>query len=120
MSYLFVFLTVIFTVYGQVVLKWQVMIHPELSIAGGKPVQVILAILQNPWVVSAFAAAFAASLCWIAALSKLPLSKAYPFTAMSFPAIALLSYFMFSESLTFEKLAGTALVMAGIVVLARG
>lgn len=120
MSYLFVSLTILFTVYGQVVLKWQVATNPELSISNGKPLGVLLAILQNPWVVSAFAAAFAASLCWIAALSKLPLSKAYPFTALSFPLITLLSYVFFNEAITAPKLVGTGLVIAGIVVLARG
>lgn len=119
MSYVFVALTVLFTVYGQVVLKWQVSIHPELSISTGKPMGVLLGIALNPWVLSAFAAAFVASLCWIAALSKLPLSKAYPFTALSFPVITLLSYLFFQEAITLPKLLGTTLVVAGVFILSQ-
>jgi multidrug transporter EmrE-like cation transporter len=118
-SYLFVIFTVLLTAYGQVVLKWQVGLNPALSISRGKPIDVIVAIFVNPWVLSAFAAAFAASLCWIAALSKLPLSKAYPITALSFPLIGLLSFLVFGEAITWAKAAGTLLICLGIVVLAQ-
>lgn len=119
MSYVFVVLTVLLTAYGQVVLKWQVGLHPALSIAHNKPLGVLAAILMNAWVISAFAAAFAASLCWIAALSKLPLSTAYPITALSFPLIGALSFLIFGEAISGAKVAGTVLICLGIVVLAQ-
>ncbi len=118
-AYVFIALTIAFTVYGQLILKWQVGLDPALSLSGGKPWGLLIAIATNAWVVSAFAAAFAASLCWMTALSKLPLSKAYPFTALSFPVIALLSWWIFGESLGWQKVAGTGLVCAGILVLSR-
>lgn len=51
-----------------------------------KPMEA-LAILLNPWVITAFVATFLASICWIEALSYMPLTNAHPFTALSFPLI---------------------------------
>ena len=118
MSYVFVALTILFTVYGQMVLKWQVSLRPDATLQGLDP-RAIASLLLNPWVISAFAAAFAASLCWMAALSKLPLSKAYPYTALSFPLVALLATWLFNDSWDGAKIAGTALIILGIIVLSR-
>lgn len=118
MGYTFILLTVLFTVYGQLILKWQV------GLAGGAPdgitgkLQFLFHIVLNPWVVSGLASAFVASLCWMLALSKLPLSTAYPFTAASFLLILVFGAVFFNESITAGKLIGTLLIMAGIAVMA--
>ncbi|MBU8975645.1 EamA family transporter [Lysobacter sp. FW306-1B-D06B] len=118
MSYVFIALTILLTVYGQIVLKWQVGLNPTATIEN-LTLRPILTLLLNPWVISAFAAAFGASLCWMAAISRLPLSKAYPFTALSFPLVALLAAWLFHENFDMHKVGGTALVIAGVIVLSR-
>lgn len=118
MSYLFIACTVLLTVYGQIVIKWQIGLRPEIATEGMNARSAAL-LLMNPWIISAFVAAFGASLFWMAALSKMPLSKAYPFTALSFPLIAILAALFFRESFDLHKLAGTALIIAGVVVLSR-
>lgn len=118
MNYLFIACTVLLTVYGQLMIKWQVGLRPEIA-AEGLTARNIVALLTNPWIISAFAAAFGASLFWMAALSRMPLSKAYPFTALSFPLIALFAVWIFHESFDLNKLAGTALIVAGVLVLSR-
>ncbi|MEI2794931.1 EamA family transporter [Pseudoxanthomonas sp. F11] len=118
MSYLFIACTIFLTVYGQVVIKWQVGLHPAIA-ADGLSAKSIVSLLLNPWIISAFAAAFGASLFWMAALSRMPLSKAYPFTALSFPLIALLATWLFREHFDLNKLLGTALIVAGVLFLSR-
>ncbi len=118
MSYLFIACTVLLTVYGQVVIKWQVGLRPEIA-ADGLNTRNVIMLLCSPWIISAFAAAFGASLFWMAALSRMPLSKAYPFTALSFPLIALLAALIFHEQIDLNKMAGTALIVAGVLVLSR-
>ena len=117
MAYLFIALTILLTVYGQLVLKWQVGLHPHLL----SPLSArnILTVLLNPWVISAFGAAFAASLCWMGAISRLPLTKAYPFMAINFLLVAILATWMFNESMDGYKVAGTLIIMLGVVVLSR-
>ncbi|TNJ33848.1 EamA family transporter [Arenimonas terrae] len=118
MSYVFIALTIVLTVYGQLVLKWQASKRPDATLAGMNP-EAMLSLLLNPWVISGFAAAFAASLCWMAAIGKMPLSKAYPFMALSFPTVGVLAVWLFNEQFNTPKIIGTALILAGVVVLSR-
>lgn len=118
MSYLFIAATILLTVYGQMVIKWQVTLQPGLAV-NGLNAKVLLSLLCNPWIISAFAAAFGASLFWMAALSELPLSKAYPFTALSFPLIALLAAWFFHEQIDINKITGTAFIILGVLILSR-
>ncbi len=118
MAYLFIALTILLTVYGQLVLKWQVGLHQHLM---GPPFSIpnIVALLMKPWVISGFVAAFGASLCWMAAISRLPLSRAYPFMSMNFVVVVLLAAWLFHERLDVYKLVGTAIIVAGVIVLSR-
>jgi multidrug transporter EmrE-like cation transporter len=70
----------------------------------------------NPWVLSCYAAAFLAAICWMAAMTKFDLSYAYPFTSISFILVLLLSAFLFQEAITAAKVIGLVLIIAGIVV----
>ena len=118
MAYIFIGLTILLTVYGQLVLKWQVSQFPNLVSAPFSPTNIVTLLLK-PWVISGFAAAFAASLCWMVAISKLPLNKAYPFMACNFVLVALLAAWLFREQLDGYKIAGTLIIVVGVVVVSR-
>ncbi|MNW17777.1 4-amino-4-deoxy-L-arabinose-phosphoundecaprenol flippase subunit ArnF [compost metagenome] len=55
----------------------------------------------------------------MAAISKLPISRAYPYMAINFLLVALLATIFFHEQLDGYKIAGTALIMIGVAVLSR-
>ena len=115
MGYLFVAITIALTVYGQLVIKWQVdLLGPAVN--GGSPLGFYLHLLLNPWVLSGLAAAFAASLSWMAALSRLPLSHAYPLTALSFVLVVTCGAMLFAEPFGRYQLVGIVLIVAGIAV----
>ena len=95
MSYFFIAMTILLTVYGQLILKWQVGVHGQLLSAPLQPLN-ILQLLLKPWVISAFVAAFGASLFWMAAISRLPLSKAYPYMALNFVFVLVLAAIIFN------------------------
>lgn len=117
MGYFFVALTVLLTVYGQLVLKWQVGLAGQLPHGLAGKAGFLVQALMNPWVISGLVAAFAASLCWMMALTKLPLTSAYPLTASSFLLILLFGSLFFSEPISVGKLMGTVLIVSGIVVM---
>lgn len=117
-GYVFIALTVLLSVYGQLVLKWQASLTGPLPEGMMPKLGFLGHMLLNPWVASGLAAAFAASLCWMLALKKLPLSTAYPFTSLSFVLILVCAVLFLDEPLTGPKVIGTALIMAGIVVMA--
>ena len=118
LGYFFIAITILLTVYGQLVLKWQVDQHPDLLATPIQPRNIVI-LLLNPWVISAFVAAFGASLSWMAAISRMPISKAYPYMAINFFLVAVLATLLFKESMDGYKLAGTFIIMLGVVVLSR-
>jgi multidrug transporter EmrE-like cation transporter len=118
MGYFFIACTVLLTVYGQLVLKWQMGFAGPLPDDAAGKVGFLIEALTRPWVISGLAAAFAAALFWMLALTKLPLSTAYPFTATSFLLILLFGATFLGEPVTPAKVFGTLLIVAGIIVLA--
>lgn len=73
----------------------------------------------DPWLLSGFAAAFVASLFWMAAMTRFELSFAYPFMSLSFVLVFFLSVFIFGEAFTWGKVLGLALIIAGIIVTVK-
>jgi len=67
-------------------------------------------------VISAFVVAAIAALAWIGALTQLELSRAHPFIGLTFVSTSIASVLIFDESLTGPKVAGTVLVVVGVVV----
>lgn len=115
-GFVYIFMTIALTVYGQLVVKWQVSKVGALPAGLGGKLGFMLTMLLNPWILSGFFAAFLASFCWMAALTKFPLNFAYPFTSLSFVAVLLASALLFYEPVTLSKWVGMALLIAGVVV----
>ncbi|TLM63135.1 MAG: hypothetical protein FDZ69_12540 [Deltaproteobacteria bacterium] len=121
MSYVYLFATILFTVYGQIVIKWQAMHAGPLPAApADKLIFLLRLVFLNPWVLSGFFSAFLASLTWMAVVTKLPLSHAYPFVSFSFVLVVLSGALFFHEPLTWPKILGMTLIVAGIVVGSQG
>jgi multidrug transporter EmrE-like cation transporter len=63
---------------------------------------------------------YGASLCvWLAALSKAPVSTAYPMLSLGYVVVAAISVTWLGESMTAAKLLGIALICAGVVLVSR-
>ena len=120
MSYFYVFTTIVLTVYGQIVIKWQVSKAGALPEALPDKITFLLGMFLNPWIISAFAAALLASLFWMAAMTKLQLSHAYPFMSLAFVLVLMASGVIFQEPITPLKIAGILLIVLGIIVGSQG
>jgi len=120
MSYAYIALTILLTVYGQLIIKWQVVqagVFPEYW---SNRVLFLARLLINPWVISAFLAAFLAALTWMAAMTKLHLSHAYPFMSLAFVLVLISSGLFFNEPITLPKVAGIIFIILGIIVGSQG
>ncbi len=116
LSYTLVLLTIAFTVYGQLAIKWQVLQAGALPLDAAAKLWFVLRLLLNPWIISALFAAFLAAVCWIGAMTKLELSKAYPFMALNFILVTFFASLFFNEPLTWQKVASLALIVTGLMV----
>ena len=115
-AYGFVALTVLLTVYGQLIVKWRLVKAGPFPSGTSARLQYLSHFLLNPWVISALLGGLLAALSWFAALSKLELSRAYPLTAASFVLVLALSAIFFDEALTTFKIAGALLIVLGLIV----
>lgn len=120
LDYLYIVLTIGFTVYGQLILKWRIEKFGPLPADSFEKLKFLVGLLFDPAIFSGFAAAFLASLAWMAAMTKFDLSHAYPFMSLNFVVVLFLSAWLLGEPLTFSKVLGIALIVIGTVVAARG
>lgn len=120
MAHIYIFLTIFFTVYGQLIIKWKVNAAGSLPVESIDKINFLFQLLLNPWVISGLMSAFLASLSWMAAMTKFTLSYAYPFVSLTFVLTILLGSFLFQETITISKTIGMGAIIAGIIIGARG
>ena len=119
MGYFYVTLCIVFTVYGQLVLKWQMNKATALPVEFHAKMVFLLSQLLNPWILSCFFAGFLAALAWMAAMSVLDLSTTYPFIGLAFILVLFLSALFLDEPLSRAKFLGTFMVVAGLIIITR-
>ena len=122
-AHLYLAATVATSVYSQMVMKWRI----SGRFAGLKmpegvwpKVVMLFTVLFDPFVFSGLVATFVSGLCWMATMSKLEISYAYPFTSLGFALVVVLSWLLFGEAMNAWKVAGVVLIMAGIAVASQG
>jgi len=120
MSYFYIACTILLTVYGQIVIKYQVLKAGALPEPSADKIWFLLNLLLDPWVASALVAALLASVTWMAAMTQLPLSHGYPLLSLSFVMVLAASSLYFGEPITLLKVSGVALIILGIIVGSQG
>jgi drug/metabolite transporter (DMT)-like permease len=115
-GYVYVATTIALTTYGQLVIKWQVDKAGAFPETTSGRMEFLLRLLVNPWVISVFIGAAIAALSWMAALTRFELSRVYPFVALSFVFVLVLSAALFDESLTWPKVVGVLLIVVGLTI----
>jgi multidrug transporter EmrE-like cation transporter len=79
-----------------------------------------VSILSRSWAFWVGMLCYGTSLCvWIAALSKAPVSTAYPMLSLGYIVVAAVSVLWLGEALSPAKVAGIALICAGVVLVSK-
>jgi multidrug transporter EmrE-like cation transporter len=119
-GYLYILGTILFTVYGQLVIKWRVSLYGDLPSLFLEKIIFFARVFFDFWVLSGFIAGFIAGLFWISAMTKLDLSHAYPFMGLTFILIPIFSFLFFGENLSVYKMIGASFIMLGIIMSSQG
>jgi uncharacterized membrane protein len=119
-DHIYIFLTIIFTVVGQLVLKIQIGKYGVLPPAFFDKLKFLISIIFDPLIFFGFFSAFLASLAWMGAMTKFKLSYAYPFMSLNFIIVACLSIFILGEKMSIYGYLGTSLIIIGTVMVSRG
>lgn len=116
----FVLLSVTLSASAQLVMKYG-MSRPAVQTAleGGDLFKILWTVGTSVGVVGGLSLYVGSMVFWLWVLSKIEVSKAYPFVSLGFLIIMVFSYFFLGESLSPQKLIGTLLVVAGVVLVAR-
>lgn len=115
----FIFATVVCTVYSQLIMRWRVTLAGPLPVEFMGRVEYVASLLFSPWILSAILATFMAGVSWMLAMTKFELSYAYPFVSLNFILVIFAGFLLFNEALTAPRIIGSALVIVGILILAR-
>jgi drug/metabolite transporter (DMT)-like permease len=118
-------ISILFSVLAQIALK-SGMSQPGIRAAmapavGGdsSTLRVLLAAAQEPMVWLGFALYGLGALIWLLVLAKWDLSKAYPLVGMGFLLTMASSALMLGERLAWDRVLGTLLVLAGVLLVVR-
>jgi undecaprenyl phosphate-alpha-L-ara4N flippase subunit ArnF len=119
-NYIYIFGTLFFTVYGQIILKWRLsslkVILPEGFI---QKLVVIIKLIFDPFLFSGFVSAFIASLFWMVAMTKFEITTAYPFMSLAPALVFIIGVLFLGEIFTIGKVIGLALIMLGIIITVK-
>ncbi|HOT49503.1 MAG TPA: hypothetical protein P5318_03480 [Candidatus Hydrogenedentes bacterium] len=104
---------------AQLIVKWAVNragIPPEELF--GK-VLFVFKVFFSPWPWLGVAVVFVGGVCWTASMSRFEISYSYPFMSLAFVIVMIASALLLGETLAWQKIAGTGLVVLGLILLAR-
>ena len=113
-----ILLSVTTAVAGQTAIKIGVS-QPGASEAAGSIGSLVGMILTSPMVLLGLMLYALGALAWIAVLARVDLSLAYPFLALNFVLVALVSKFVLGETIPPLRWAGIAVICVGILVVAK-
>lgn len=86
------------------------------SLSGNGIVNSVFEFITNPFLIFAIFLYASTIIAWIYVLRVLPLSVAYPITALSYLIVPLISYFILNEQITIRIVMGSVLIILGVVV----
>ncbi len=104
---------------GQILFKKTALIlsQSNLAINFNKILDTFIILIKIPYFFFALIVYASATLFWLFILQKIPLSIAYPFTALAMVIIPVLSIFLFQEKLSLNYWIGATLIVIGIFII---
>ena len=80
-------------------------------------INLFFSVLKVPYFFVALIVYGLATFYWLYLLQKIPLSLAYPFTALAMVIIPVLSVFLFKENVNLSYWIGVLLIFLGIIII---
>jgi drug/metabolite transporter (DMT)-like permease len=100
---------------GQLILKHGMQLATARAHRSGG--SLVVAAATSPWVLLGLTVFAISAVVWLAALSRVPLSLAYPFNALGYLVILTASILVLHERANLWTWGGTALVVSGLIIV---
>lgn len=110
-------LSVLLNAAAQLFLKAGTNIVGTVSFGDANTFNTLMNIARVPWFWAGFACYGISLFTWIATLSRLPVSVAYPLVSIGYVVNAMAAWWLFGESLTMQKLIGVGFIIFGVILV---
>ncbi len=110
-------LSVLLNAAAQLFLKAGTNVVGTVSFGGADTVQTLMQIARVPWFWAGFTCYGVSLFTWIATLSRVPVSVAYPLLSIGYVINAAAAWYFFGESITAQKLIGIGFIVVGVVLV---
>ena len=104
---------------GQILFKKTAISISLSSNEGLGLMDVMLKALSVPWLYMALCVYAVATIFWLYILQRIPLSLAYPFSALAMVLVPIIAVYLFGERLTGSYWIGVIFIFTGIIIIAR-
>lgn len=118
-SVAYILVSVIANGAGQILLKQGMTRIGEVTLVPTQILFVLWKLATNPYIVGGLALYAGGTIFWLAALSRVDLSFAYPFASLSYVIMLLASWHLFKENISLMRLAGTMVIGFGVFLISR-
>jgi len=108
LSFIYISIAVLLGTTAQLLLK-----------AGTNATPVGIGLALEPRILGGIACYAVSLIVWILALSKTPVSVAYPMVSLGFALNALLAWWLLGEAVTPMRMAGIGVIIVGVFLVAR-
>ncbi|MSQ15068.1 MAG: multidrug resistance protein [Dehalococcoidia bacterium] len=115
----FLLVAVTFSAVGELLLKHGMNKVGVLSLQPEQILPSLLKVFTTPPIVLGFSSIFLGSIFWLAVISRVPLSYAYPMLSTSYVIVVVASWLLLGEQLTQMRIAGVLVICAGVAIVSR-
>jgi len=115
----FILISVFLSVVAQILLKHGMSNSSVQAALNSDALTAGITIFTNISVIAGLAAYVSSAGIWLLVLSKIDVSKAYPFVGIGFIGTMMFAYWFLNEPLTLTKVIGTLLVLAGVLLISQ-
>ena len=116
---IYILISVLTSTVGQLLLKQGMNSIGAITLSMNKILPTTWKMATNPYVFIGLAIYLAGTVFWLAALSRVDLSYAYPFASLSYVVMLVASWMMFDEKITLSRVIGTVVIGIGVLLIYR-
>lgn len=119
LSFVIILVGVLLNAVGQLLLKAGANELKTMDLSLSNPVMSGLRIVFEPHIFGGLVCYVISVGVWLTALTRVPVSVAYPMLSIGYVLNAVAAYYLFGEVLSGLKLAGIGVIILGVVLVAR-
>lgn len=116
---IYILLSVLASAIGQLLLKKGMNSMGEVTLSFTHLPSIIWQMATNLNVFIGLAIYLAGTVFWLAALSRVDLSFAYPFAGINYIVMLVASWWMFDEKITLSRVIGSFVIAFGVILISR-